>query len=143
MADETNYPRFREDNLSMLTLDNVQGYEQGRPDVIARRTMGSSRMCKVFCAVNHIRNPLPCRDSVRIFEESVYNELYMKGYRGEQLETEYKKMLAELEVTPEYWLHYNNLFNGVVSEVTVGKSMIVPQLNDSLNWLNKYDSNIR
>ena len=95
MADETNYPRVREDNLSMLTLDNVQGYEQGRPDVIARRTMGSSRMCKVFCAVNHIRNPLPCRDSVRIFEESVYNELYMKGYRGEQLETEYKKMLAE------------------------------------------------
>ena len=102
MADETNYPRFRDDELSMLTLDNVQGYEQGRPDV-----------------------------------------LYMKGYRGEQLETEYKKMLDELEVTPEYWLHYNNLFNGVVSEVTVGKSVVIPQLNDSLTWLTKYDTNIR
>lgn len=143
MADESNYPRFRNDELSMLTLETVQGYEQGRPDVIARRAMGSSRMCKVLCAANHIRNPLPCRDSVRIFEESVYNELYMKGYRGEKLETEYKKMLDELEITPEYWLHYNNLFNGVVSEVTVGGTLLIPQLNDSLDWLTKYDTNIR
>ena len=59
MADETNYPRFRDDELSMLTLDNVQGYKQERQDVIARRTMGSSRMCKVLCAANHIRTPLP------------------------------------------------------------------------------------
>lgn len=67
----------------------------------------------------------------------------MKGYRGEQLQSEYKKMLEELEISPEFWLHYDNLFNGVVSEVTVGGALVVPQLNDSLDWLTKYDSNIR
>lgn len=143
MADESNYPRFRNDEMSMLTLDKVQGYEQGRPDIIARRTMGSSRMCKVLCAANHIRNPLPCRDSVRVFEESVYNELYMKGYRGDRLRAEYTKMLDELEISSEYWLYYDNLFNGIVSEVETGSTIVVPQLNGSLEWLNKYDSNIR
>jgi len=139
MAD--NYPKFRDDsNLGVFNFTEVRGFEQGRPDRIARRTVGNSRMCKAICAANNIRNPMALRDSVRLYKDTVYNELYMKGLRGEELETEYENIINTIEVTPEYWLGYDNLFNGVISEVTTGRMLITPTLNGMLEWVKKYDN---
>ena len=143
MGSTTEYPRFRDDKQGTQNFATVYGYEQGRPDLIARRALGSSRMCKVLCAANGIRNPLPCRDSVRVISESVYNELYLKGYRDSALEKEYKSVMSEMEITPEYWTHYNNLFNGVVSEVTQGKLLAIPTLQGALTWIENYDPNMK
>ena len=143
MGTTSEFPRFRDDKEGVQDFTTVYGYEQGRPDIIARRALGSSRMCKALCAANGIRNPLPCRDSVRIISESVYNELYLKGYRDAALETEYKNAMDELEITTEYWTNYNNLFNGVVSEVTQGRLLSLPTLQGALTWIEKYDPNMK
>lgn len=142
---ETNetYPRFRDDNLNVNDFSEVYGYEQGRPDRIAGRMLGSSRMCKVLCATNHIRNPFPLRTTVRLHHDTIYNELYMQGYRDDDLEKKYQEIMNECEVTPSYWTFYNNLFDGVITEAATGSFLAVPTLTSVLDWIGKYDKTVK
>lgn len=143
MDELENYPRFRNDNIGMKDFIDVKGYEQGRSDLLARRAMGISRMAKALCATNHIRNPMPLRDSVRLYNECIYNELYLQGYRGDELEREYNNVMNSIDETSTLWRYYNNLDDGVITELGFGKMLGIPPLESLLSWTKTYDKTLR
>lgn len=86
---------------------------------------------------------MPLRDSVRLYNECIYNELYLQGYRGDELEREYNNVMNSIDETSTLWRYYNNLDDGVITELGFGKMLGIPPLESLLSWTKTYDKTLR
>ena len=78
MAKE-NFPRIRDDQFEYAGMFHIPMVQNGRLDRVIGDLYGTPQMYKAFAAVNQMRNPMALRGTIRPVDESIRNELILKG----------------------------------------------------------------
>ena len=94
MAQE-EFPRFRERNFIYQGEFKLPYYRGGRLDFECADRYGVPTTYKVFAAANRIMNPMLTRPGIRPVDESIRNELVLRGYTGARLEAELRRITEE------------------------------------------------
>lgn len=138
MAKE-QFPRIREDKFTYAGMFHIPMVKNGRLDRVIGDLYGIPQMYKAFAAVNGMRNVMALRGTIRPVEESIRNELILKGYSGYDLEQELKKAMESVVLGDSDWMGYSDPFNGVITEAAGDRNYILPSPDSVVEWHKKYN----
>lgn len=133
------YPRIKKFNFDINGTYVVQGYEVGRLDKIAYKIYGYTNMYKPLAEANEIALRQGYRVGVRKVEDSLRKELSMKGLSGNELESEFNRLLDEKRINNLDWYSYADNSYGMVTDVFEGKVLFIPTFESADKWLKKYE----
>jgi hypothetical protein len=100
---------------------------------------GTPTMYKAFAAVNRMRNPMALRATIRPVDESIRNELILKGYSGAELEQEFKAAKEAVVLGTRDCMGYDDPFNGVVTEAAGDMNYLLPSPDSVVDWYQRYN----
>lgn len=138
MAKE-NFPRIRDDQFEYAGMFHIPMVQNGRLDRVIGDLYGTPQMYKAFAAVNQMRNPMALRGTIRPVDESIRNELILKGYRDDELEAEFKKAKEAVVLGDNDWMGYNEPFNGVITEAAGDRDYLMPSPDSVVSWYKDYN----
>ncbi|WP_405326541.1 hypothetical protein [Fibrobacter sp.] len=138
MAKE-QFPRIRDDKFTYAGMFNLPMVKNGRLDRVIGDLYGTPTMYKAFAAANQIRNPMALRGTIRPVDESIRNELILKGYSDYELEEEFKKAKEAVVLGDNDWMGYSEPFNGVITEAVGDRNYVLPSPDSVVDWYGKYN----
>jgi hypothetical protein len=138
MAKE-QFPRIRDDKFTYAGMFNVPMVKNGRLDRVIGDLYGTPTMYKAFAAANQIRNPMALRGTIRPVDESIRNELILKGYSDYELEEEFKKAKEAVVLGDNDWMGYSEPFSGVITEAVGDRNYVLPSPDSVVDWYGKYN----
>ena len=138
MAKE-QFPRIRDDKFTYAGMFNLPMVKNGRLDRVIGDLYGTPQMYKAFAAVNQMRNPMALRGTIRPVDESIRNELILKGYSGYELEVEFKKAKEAVVLGDNDWMGYSEPFSGVITEAVGDRNYVLPSPDSVVDWYGKYN----
>lgn len=138
MAKE-QFPRIRDDSFTYAGMFHIPMVKNGRLDRVIGDMYGTPQMYKAFAAVNSIRNPMALRGTIRPVDESIRNELLLKGYSGAELEAEYQKAMESVILGDNDWMGYSEPFSGVITEAVGDRNYLLPSPDSVVSWYQKYN----
>lgn len=138
MAKE-QFPRIREDVFNYAGMFNLPMVKNGRLDRVIGDLYGTPQMYKAFAACNRIRNPMALRGTLRPVDESIRNELILKGYSGEELEQEFANAKEAVVLGDNDWLGYSDPFSGVITEAAGDTNYLLPDPDSVVTWYKEYN----
>lgn len=138
MASE-QFPRIREDKFKYAGMFHIPAVDTGRLDRVIGDMYGTPTMYKAFAAVNAIRNPMALRGTIRPVDEAIRNELVLKGYSGEELESEFRKAKEAVALGENDWMGYNEPFSGIITEAAGDTNYLLPTPDSVVDWYNEYN----
>ncbi len=139
MTTET-YPRLRNNSFNYNSYKTIPSVQQGRLDLFSYAQYNTPFMNKVIGAANKMRNIMMLRPGIRKYDESVRNELILKGYTGDKLEQEYNKVMDDIIVGDNTWISYDNNVNGVITEAILDKVLLIPSYDSMETWYSRYNT---
>ena len=110
----------------------------GRLDLISQSLYGFIYFYKPLAIANGIVMPMGARSGIRKTSDSIRNELYLDGLRGNQLEIEYNMIMQNRLSTNNDWDLYSDVSSGMFSDVYEGRVLQVPTFQSANAWLLKY-----
>lgn len=137
--ENSSFPRIRDKKFSYSGIFKVSMVHNGRFDLAIGEEYGTPTMYKAFAAANEIKNPMALRGLIRPYEESIRNELILKGFKGAELEREYRAAIDSVVLGSKDWLGYNDNVNGILSDAEGDRSYVVPTVDSVVAWHNKYN----
>jgi len=138
MAKE-QFPRIRDDHFTYAGMFHIPMVKNGRLDRVIGEMYGTPTMYKAFAAVNRMRNPMALRATIRPVDESIRNELILKGYSGAELEQEFKAAKEAVVLGTRDWMGYDDPFNGVVTEAAGDMNYLLPSPDSVVDWYQRYN----
>jgi hypothetical protein len=138
MAKE-KFPRIRDDSFSYAGMFHIPMVQNGRLDRVIGDLYGTPTMYKAFAAINRMRNPMALRGTIRPVDESIRNELILKGYSGAELEIEFKKAKEAVVLGDLDWMGYNEPFSGVITEAQGDLNYLLPSPDSVVSWYKEYN----
>lgn len=138
MAKE-HFPRIRDDHFTYAGMFHIPMVKNGRLDRVIGDMYGTPTMYKAFAAVNRMRNPMALRATIRPVDESIRNELILKGYSGAELEREFKSAKEAVVLGTRDWMGYDDPFNGVVTEAAGDMNYLLPSPDSVVDWYQRYN----
>jgi len=133
------FPRFRNREFVYQGEFKLPYYRGGRLDLECASRYGAPTTYKVFAAANRMMNPMITRPGIRPVDESIRNELVLRGYRGAQLETEYRKILDGSIRGVRDWLGYSDFGNGNITDADPDRVVFVPSPESAVKWYERYN----
>jgi hypothetical protein len=138
MAKE-EYPRFRNRDLPIQSTFKLPYYRGGRLDLACADRYGMPTAYKVFAAANRMMNPMLTRPGIRPTEESIRNELVLRGYSGAALEAEIHRINDLAVRGVKDWLGYSDFGNGNITDAEPGMLVFVPSPDSAVQWYDRYN----
>ena len=138
MAKE-QFPRIRDDKFTYAGMFNLPMVKNGRLDRVIGELYGTPTMYKAFAAANQMRNPMALRGTIRPVDESIRNELILKGYSDYELEEEFKKAKEAVVLGDNDWMGYSEPFSGVITEAVGDRTYVLPSPDSVVDWYGKYN----
>lgn len=138
MAEE--FPRIRDNEFRYVSTCTVEPRVAGRLDLLCSQEFGTTEMYRVIAAANSITNPMALRATIRPAQESIYQELVLKGYTGLELERRYRDALEDTVIGEMDWHDYTNFADGCITEVYGGRKLLVPDVETGATWFSKYNT---
>ena len=133
MAKE-EFPRFRERNLPIQSSFKLPFYRGGRLDLVCADKYDTPTAYKVFAAANRIMNPMLTRPGIRPTDESLRNELVLRGYSGSALEAELRRINDLMVRGVRDWLGYSDFGNGNITDAEPDRLIFVPSPDSAGQW---------
>jgi hypothetical protein len=133
------FPRIKEFNFYYQSLYTIPVAFVGRIDKIATAIYGNTRFYKPLAYANNIVLPIGSRVGVRPYEESLRNELILKGYKGIALEKELNAMILSTTDNEYDWKYYGDSTFGYISDLYEGRLLNVPTPTSAVSWLKTYE----
>lgn len=138
MAKE-QFPRIRDDKFTYAGMFNLPMVNNGRLDRVIGDLYGTPQMYKAFAAVNQMRNPMALRGTIRPVDESIRNELILKGYSGYELEVEFNKAKEAVVLGDNDWMGYSEPFSGVITDAEGDRDYLLPSPDSVVDWYGRYN----
>jgi hypothetical protein len=138
MAKE-EFPRFRTRDLPIQSSFKLPYYRGGRLDLECASRYGMPTAYKVFAAANRLMNPMLTRPGIRPSDESIRNELVLRGYSGAALEAEFRRVTEATVRGVRDWLGYSDFGNGNITDVEPGMLVFVPSPDSAVRWYDRYN----
>ena len=138
MAKE-EFPRFRERNLPIQSSFKLPFYRGGRLDLVCADKYDTPTAYKVFAAANRIRNPMLTRPGIRPVDESIRNELVLRGYTGARLDAELRRITEESIRGVRDWLGYSDFGNGNITDAEPNRTIFIPDPESAVQWYERYN----
>lgn len=138
MAKES-FPRVRDDTFGFIDYGTMPFYTQGRLDLYSGKVYSTPAMAKALGAANGMRNIMALRPAIRKLDDSIRNELVLKGYTGTALETAYSTAMLRVITGKNTWMAYSNLADGVVTDAEGGRVIMHPDYQTLASWHSRYD----
>lgn len=138
MAQE-EFPRFRERNFIYQGEFKLPYYRGGRLDFECADRYGVPTTYKVFAAANRIMNPMLTRPGIRPVDESIRNELVLRGYTGARLEAELRRITEESIRGVRDWLGYSDFGNGNITDAEPNRTIFIPDPESAVQWYERYN----
>lgn len=132
------FPRIRDNSFAYSSTLKIPDRLAGRLDLLCTEMYGTPMLYKVIAAANGISNSMALRATIRPMDESVRNELILRGYTGAELEREYRKAMDEVVGGRFDWLGYDNLADGTITEAGANRRLLVPDAASGTEWFEKY-----
>ena len=133
------FPRFRKRDFVYQGSMQLPYYRGGRLDMECASRFGMSGIYKVFAAANRIMNPMLSRPGIRPSDESIRNELVLRGYSGSQLEDEYNKIISSVIQGNRDWLGYSDFGNGNITDAEPNRMLFMPSPETAVQWYERYN----
>lgn len=138
MAQE-EFPRFRDRDFVFQGEFKLPYYRGGRLDLECADRFGAPTTYKVFAAANRMMNPMLTRPGIRPIDESIRNELVLRGYSGAELERELRKVKNESVRGVRDWLGYSDFGNGNITDAEPNAMVFVPEPESAVKWYERYN----
>jgi hypothetical protein len=138
MAKE-EFPRFRSKDFVYQGTMKLPYYRGGRLDLECAKRFGMPGAYKVFAAANRMMNPMLTRPGIRPTDESIRNELVLRGYSGTELEREYRRIKDECVRGVRDWLGYSDFGNGNITDAEPDQTMFAPSAESAVGWYERYN----
>ena len=135
----TQYPRFKPYRFDFEKTYIVPPELTGRLDLVSAQVYGSTNMYRPIAAFNHIIPTMGTRTGIRPFEESVRNELYLDGLRGEALITAVAEALQEHRTNDYDWFYYTDVSYGYMFPINSGDILYLPTFQSADEWMRQYE----
>lgn len=135
-----SFPRVRDDSFSFQDYGKMPSYTQGRLDLYSGKLYSTPVMTKALGAANGMRNIMAMRPSIRKIDDSVRDELVLRGYTGKDLETAYSVAMSEIITGKNTWMAYSDMVDGVITDAEGGKVLIHPDYQTLTAWHSRYDT---
>lgn len=133
------FPRFRNRDFVYQGEFKLPFYRGGRLDLECADRFDAPTTYKVFAAANRMMNPMLTRPGIRPFDESVRNELVLRGYRGAQLEAELRRIFNDSIRGVRDWLGYSDFGNGNITDAEPERTVFVPSPESAVKWYERYN----
>jgi hypothetical protein len=72
-------------------------------------------------------------------DESIRNELILKGYSGEELEKEFANAKEAVVLGDNDWMGYSDPFSGVITEAAGDTNYLLPDPDSVVTWYKEYN----
>lgn len=138
MAKE-EFPRFRNRDLPIQSSFKMPYYRGGRLDLVCADRYDTPSAYKVFAAANRMMNPMLTRPGIRPVDESLRNELVLRGYRGNALDAEIRRILDTTVRGVKDWLGYSDFGNGNITDAEPDRLVFVPSPDSAVQWYERYN----
>lgn len=133
------FPRFRDRNLPIQATFKLPYYRGGRLDLECADRYGIPTTYKVFAAANRMMNPMITRPGIRPTDESIRNELVLRGYSGAALEAEAHRIEESMATGVRDWLGYSDFGNGNITDAEPDRVVFVPAPDSAVRWYDRYN----
>ena len=133
------YPRIKKFNFIIDSSYIVKSNEVGRLDLISFNIYGNVNMYKPLANANDITLPHGYRVGIRRLDDAVRNELILKGFRGDDLESEYDRIVDNKRLHGLDWYYYTDRSTGIVSDVYEGRVLVIPSFESANKWLSEFE----
>lgn len=138
MAKE-EFPRFCNHDLPIQSSFKLPFYRGGRLDLVCADRYDTPTAYKVFAAANRMTNPMLTRPGIRPTDESIRNELVLRGYRGAALEAEIRRINDTMVLGVRDWLGYSDFGNGNITDAEPDRLIFVPSPDSAVKWYERYN----
>jgi hypothetical protein len=133
------YPRIKKFNFTIDSSYIVKSNEVGRLDMISFNIYGNINMYKPLANANNIILQHGYRVGIRRLDESIKNELILKGFSSDDLDIEYNRIIDNKRLHSLDWYYYTDSSSGIVSDVYEGRVLVVPTFESANKWLNEFE----
>ena len=133
------FPRFRKKDFVYQGVMELPFYRGGRLDLECAQRFDMPSVYKVFAAANRITNPMVTRPGIRPMDESIRNELVLRGYSGAQLDAELRRVKDECVSGNRDWLGYSDFGNGNITDADPGRMLFSPSPESAVKWYERYN----
>lgn len=133
------FPRFRDRDFVYQGEFKLPYYRGGRLDLECASRFDAPTTYKVFAAANRMMNPMLTRPGIRPVDESLRNELVLRGYSGAELESELRRVTNESIRGVRDWLGYSDFGNGNITDAEPDRTVFVPSPETAVKWYERYN----
>ena len=133
------FPRIREKDFAYQGYETIPEHYNGRLDLFMNAKYGEPMVYKIVAAANGIGNAMALRPTIRPAEESLRNELILKGYTGDALEAKLTEVKTNVILGNKDWLSYGDNVNGVITEAPGGYPLFLPNAQSAASWFQRYE----
>lgn len=133
------FPRIRDKDFRLVKYEALPDRFNGRLDLYMSERFGVPGIYKIVAAANNISNAMALRATIRPYEESVRNELILKGYSGNTLERMYREAIDKITVGERDWHTYGNNVDGVITEADAQMPIFFPDNVSGGQWYERYN----
>ena len=138
MAKE-EFPRVRNRDFVFQGSFKLPYYRGGRLDLECADRYDTPTAYKSLAAANRIMNPMLTRPGIRPVEQSIRNELVLRGFKGRELEEEIKRVREESIRGVRDWLGYTDFGNGNITDADPERTIFVPSPETAVSWYEDYN----
>lgn len=134
-----SFPRIRKNYFTrpeqVVTIPEQLG---GRLEIYAGTELGTPEVYTAIARANGMMNVTSLRATLRPTEESIRNELILRGYSGIELERKYEEAMDEASIGDRDWQWYDDFTTGVVTDAQGGMTIGIPSADETSQWYNAY-----
>ena len=79
------------------------------------------------------------RPGIRPVDESIRNELVLRGYTGARLDAELRRITEESIRGVRDWLGYSDFGNGNITDAEPNRTIFIPDPESAVQWYERYN----